>query len=174
MPSSHGSSVGTSPRGRRSSPPQPAITDARSQPLPKRFTCRSSCSLPLTRRRPSWRRSAVTAPTCTPRGATTITRRPWPRSSQATPDGLGGNSEPGTITFGFMQRFVDRIVTGSEADLKSAVLGLVEAEHLIAEAAGAAGIAALIGRRIEEVRDRHVVVIVTGSNIDRDRLKSLL
>ncbi|OLD55362.1 MAG: hypothetical protein AUI64_03755 [Acidobacteria bacterium 13_1_40CM_2_64_6] len=89
-------------------------------------------------------------------------------------DGLGGNSDPETITFGFIQRFVDRIVTVSEADLKSAVLGLVEAEHLIAEAAGAAGIAALIGRRIEEVRDRHVVVIVTGSNIDRDRLKSLL
>ncbi len=89
-------------------------------------------------------------------------------------DGLGGNSDPETITFGFIQRFVDRIVTVSEADLKSAVLGLVEAEHLIAEAAGAAGIAALIGHRIEEVRDRHVVVIVTGSNIDRDRLKSLL
>src|SRR2546425_67261 len=89
-------------------------------------------------------------------------------------DGLGGNSDPETITFGFIQRFVDRIVTVSEADLKSAVLGLVEAEHLIAEAAGAAGIAALIGRRIEEVRDRHVVVIVTGSNIDRARLASLL
>jgi len=89
-------------------------------------------------------------------------------------DGLGGNSDPETITFGFIQRFVDRIVTVSEADLRSAVLGLVEAEHLIAEAAGAAGIAALIGHRIEEVRDRHVVVIVTGSNIDRARLASLL
>src|SRR5256712_302919 len=89
-------------------------------------------------------------------------------------DGLGGNSDPETITFGFIQRFVDRIVTVSDADLKSAVLGLVEAEHLIAEAAGAAGIAAVIAHPIEQVRDRHVVVIVTGSNIDRDRLKSLL
>jgi len=32
-------------------------------------------------------------------------------------DGLGGNPDPETITFGFIQRLVDRIVTVAEADL---------------------------------------------------------
>jgi threonine dehydratase len=88
-------------------------------------------------------------------------------------DGLGGNPDPETITFGFIQRHVDRIVTVSEADLQAAVVGLVEAEHLIVEASGAAGVAALVGKRVD-VRDSRVAVIVTGSNIDRARLAGLL
>ena len=88
-------------------------------------------------------------------------------------DGLGGNPDPETITFGFIQRFVDGIVTVSEADLSAAIVGLVEAEHLIAEGAGAAATAALVGRRAE-VAGRRVVVIVSGANIDRTRLAPLL
>ena len=88
-------------------------------------------------------------------------------------DGLGGNPDPETITFGFIQRFVDRIDTVTEEDLSAAIVGLVDAEHLVAEGAGAAGVAALVGRRTE-VRGRRVAVIVTGSNIDRPRLASLL
>lgn len=88
-------------------------------------------------------------------------------------DGLGGNPDPDTITFAIIQQVVDRIVTVSEADLAGAIVGLVEAEHLIAEGAGAAATAALVGTRIE-VRDRRVAAIVSGGNIDRARLASLL
>jgi threonine dehydratase len=88
-------------------------------------------------------------------------------------DGLGGNPDPETITFGFIQQFVDRIVTVSEADLSAAIVGLVESEHLIAEGAGAAATGALVGRRAE-VAGRTVVVIVSGANIDRTRLAPLL
>jgi threonine dehydratase len=88
-------------------------------------------------------------------------------------DGLGGNPDPDTITFAFIQRLVDRIVTVSESDLAAAIVGLVEAEHLVAEGAGAAGVAALVGRHAD-VRGRRVAVIVTGSNIDRARLALLL
>ena len=88
-------------------------------------------------------------------------------------DGLGGNPDPETITFGFIQRFVDRIDTVTEDDLSAAIVGLVDAEHLIAEGAGAAAVAALVGRRAD-VRGRRVAVIVTGSNIDRARLAALL
>lgn len=88
-------------------------------------------------------------------------------------DGLGGNPDPDTITFALIQRFVDRIVTVGEDDLSAAIAGLVDAEHLIAEGAGAAATAALVGKRIE-VSGRHVAVIVSGSNIDRARLASLL
>jgi threonine dehydratase len=88
-------------------------------------------------------------------------------------DGLGGNPDPDTITFAFIQQLVDRIVTVSEADLAAAIIGLVEAEHLIAEGAGAAAPAALVGHRID-VAARHVGVIVSGGNIDRARLAALL
>ena len=89
-------------------------------------------------------------------------------------DGLGGNADPETITLAIIQQYVDRIVTVSEDDLRNAVAGLVEHEHLVAEGAGAAATAALLGRRIDDVHDRRVVVIVSGSNIDRARLAALL
>jgi threonine dehydratase len=88
-------------------------------------------------------------------------------------DGLGGNPDPETITFELVQRLVDRIVTVSEADLAAAIAGLVEFEHLVAEGAGAATTAALIGGRID-VSGRRVGVIVSGANIDRAKLANLL
>jgi len=88
-------------------------------------------------------------------------------------DGLGGNPDPDTITFELIRQFVDRIVLVSERDLAAAVVGLVEEEHVIAEGAGAAATAAVVGRRVD-VAGRRVAVIVTGSNIDRARLAALL
>jgi threonine dehydratase len=88
-------------------------------------------------------------------------------------DGLGGNPDPETITFAMIQRLVDRIVTVSEADVAAAIVGLVETEHVIAEGAGAAATAALLGRRVD-VSGRDVGVVVSGANIDRARLQSLL
>jgi threonine dehydratase len=88
-------------------------------------------------------------------------------------DGLGGNPDPETITFDFIQRFVDRIVTVSEDDLAWAIAGLVEFEHVIAEGAGAAAVAAIVGRRAT-LSGRRVGAIVSGSNIDRGRLVEIL
>jgi threonine dehydratase len=88
-------------------------------------------------------------------------------------DGLGGNPDPETITFEYIQRLVDRIETVSEADLAAAVAGLVAYEHVVAEGAGAAATAALIGRRVD-VRGKRVGVVVSGSNIDRTRLAAVL
>jgi len=88
-------------------------------------------------------------------------------------DGLGGNPDPETITFAMIQRCVDRIVTVSEPDLSAAIVGLIEKEHVVAEGAGAAATAAIVGRRVD-VSGRRVVVVVSGANIDRKRLASLL
>ena len=88
-------------------------------------------------------------------------------------DGLGGNPDPQTITFAFIQRLVDRIVTVSEDDLRAAIVGLVEREHLIAEGAGAAAVAAVVGSRID-VAGRRTAVIVSGANIDGARLAELI
>ena len=88
-------------------------------------------------------------------------------------DGLGGNPDPDTITFGLIKDLVDRIETVTEDDLTAAIAGLVEHEHLVAEGAGAAAVAALVGGRVE-VQGRRVAAIVSGSNIDRARLAALL
>jgi threonine dehydratase len=88
-------------------------------------------------------------------------------------DGLGGNPDPETITFEPIQRLVDTIVTVSEPDLEAAVTGLVAAEHLITEGAGAAATAAIVGRRVD-LSGRRVAAIVSGANIDRERLAGLL
>ena len=88
-------------------------------------------------------------------------------------DGLGGNPDPGTLTFDFIQRLVERIVTVSEPDLAAAVVGLIESEHVIAEGAGAAATAAVVGTRIE-LEGKRVVAVVSGGNIDRTRLAALL
>jgi len=88
-------------------------------------------------------------------------------------DGLGGNPDPETITFDLIRRLVDEIVTVSEDDLAAAVRGLVASEHVIAEGAGAAATAAIVGRRVS-VERRHVAVVVSGSNIDPGRLARLL
>ncbi|HEY7291333.1 MAG TPA: threonine/serine dehydratase [Vicinamibacterales bacterium] len=88
-------------------------------------------------------------------------------------DGLGGNPDPETMTFSLIQRFVDEVTTVTEADIARAIAGLVEFEHLVAEGAGAVGVAALLAAGL----DRHhgqVVTIVSGSNIDRSRLQAVL
>ena len=88
-------------------------------------------------------------------------------------DGLGGNPDPETITFAYIQRVVDRIAIVSEDDLRRSVVGLVEREHVIAEGAGAAAPAAILMKRVD-VTGKRVAAIVSGANIDRARLASLL
>ncbi|HEV3056712.1 MAG TPA: threonine/serine dehydratase [Vicinamibacterales bacterium] len=88
-------------------------------------------------------------------------------------DGLAGNPDPDTITFGMIQRFVDDIATVTEDDITQAIVGLVESEHLIVEGAGAVGVAALLtGRALS--RSGRMAVVLSGSNIDGVRLARLL
>ena len=87
-------------------------------------------------------------------------------------DGLAGNMDPGTITFDYVQQFVDRVVLTPERVIEDAIRGLVTHEHLVAEGAGAATAAALCnGLR---PRGTHVAIVVSGSNIDANRLAAVL
>ncbi len=88
-------------------------------------------------------------------------------------DGLGGNPDPDTITWPIIQRVVDDIVIVDEENLQAAILALVEHEHVIAEGAGAAAVAAVAADQAA-VEGRHVAAVVTGANIDGARLASLL
>jgi threonine dehydratase len=80
-------------------------------------------------------------------------------------DGLVGNLEPGSTTFGLVGRYVDRLVSIGEAELRQAIRGLASEEHLMTEGAGATATAAVLSRRAVEPGQR-AAVLVTGANID--------
>jgi threonine dehydratase len=87
-------------------------------------------------------------------------------------DGLTGNLDPDTITFDIVKGVVDEIVVVDEPLLREALAGVVTHEHLVIEGAAAAGVAAILGKRVQ-LRG-NVAVILTGANIDADRLTQAL
>ena len=87
-------------------------------------------------------------------------------------DGLGGNLDPDSMTFDIIRRLVARIVLVSEAELKDAIGGVAREERLIVEGAGAAATAAVLSGKAGGARK--IVTILSGANIDLDKLKALL
>jgi len=87
-------------------------------------------------------------------------------------DGLGGNVDPETITWPVIRDLVDRIVVVPEQDVRQTVRALLAEDHLVAEGAGVAAIAAAAGRA--DIDGRRAAVLLTGANIDLDRLRALL
>ena len=88
-------------------------------------------------------------------------------------DGLTGNLDPDTITFDIVRRVVDRIDVVEEDELRRGIVGALGNEHLVIEGAAAAGLAALTSGRLD-VKGKRVVTILTGANIDAERLKDLV
>jgi threonine dehydratase len=88
-------------------------------------------------------------------------------------DGLAGNLDPDTATFDIVQRHVRGIVTVGESDLRAAMRGIVERERLVAEGAGAVGVAALLAGKIRS-SGRRVAVVLSGANVDTEVLRVVL
>jgi len=88
-------------------------------------------------------------------------------------DGLTGNLDPDSMTFELVRDTVQRIVTVSEEELARAVRGLAAYDHLIVEGAGGAAIAAIQAGKCDGDRGP-TVAVVSGANIDLDRLVQVL
>ena len=88
-------------------------------------------------------------------------------------DGLAGNLDSDTVTFAIVEQQVQSIVTVEEAELRHAMRGVVEHEHLIAEGAGAVGIAALLDGKIPAA-GRCVAIVLSGANVDLEVLRQIL
>jgi threonine dehydratase len=86
---------------------------------------------------------------------------------------LSGNLDPDTVTFDIVRRLVGRIALVSERQLRDTIGGLVREERLITEGAGAATAAAILSGAVE-TRSRRTAVILSGANIDLDKLKTLI
>jgi len=87
-------------------------------------------------------------------------------------DGLTGNLDPDTITLDIVREVVDEIVVVEEDDLRRGLAAIVTNEHLVIEGAAAAGPAALIAGKVNV--EGNVAVILSGANIDADRLVDVL
>ena len=81
---------------------------------------------------------------------------------------------PGDITFAHAQKFVDDIVTVSDAEIKAAIRQLLQSEKQVAEGAGAAATAAVMHEKINGLQGKKVAVIISGGNIDLDKLAGVL
>src|SRR4029079_9735368 len=83
-------------------------------------------------------------------------------------DGLTGNLDPETITLDIVRAVVDDIAVVDEDEIRDALASVVENENLIVEGAAATGPAAIVGQKMRLTGN--VAVILTGANIDTDRL----
>jgi threonine dehydratase len=78
-------------------------------------------------------------------------------------DGLAA-SAPGKLTLELAQRYVDEVVLVQDAELLRAIRLLFEWEHLLAEPAGAAALAALL-YHYSPAPNEKVVAILSGANV---------
>lgn len=62
--------------------------------------------------------------------------------------------------------FAPRMVSVREEEMPLAMLRLAEAERYIVEGSAAAGLAALMGDELKDLKDKTVVLLLTGGNID--------
>lgn len=92
---------------------------------------------------------------------------------QTLADGLGGNVAADTRTWPYIRDLVETIAAVSEDDLRAGIRGLFGNEHLVAEGAGIAAVAAIAARRVD-IAGRRAAVVVSGANIDSGRLVACL
>jgi len=73
-------------------------------------------------------------------------------------------ARPGDITFEFVRRYVDEIVTVTDDEIAAAIVMLLERTKLVVEPAGAAGVAALLSGKVKPTGP--TATILSGGNID--------
>ena len=88
-------------------------------------------------------------------------------------DGLGGNLEPGSVTFALVRDHVDAVVCSPERAIEDAIRVLASSAGVVAEGAAACAAAAVLAGRVG-ADDGPVVLLVTGRNIARARLAEIL
>ncbi len=78
---------------------------------------------------------------------------------------------PGDLTYAFCRKYLDDVVTVSEMEIMSALLSLIEKHKLVAEGAGVLSLAALPKLKM---RNKKVVPIISGGNIDISTISALI
>lgn len=81
---------------------------------------------------------------------------------------------PGKLTIPIIKEFVDEIVEVSEEEIARAIFFCVQNNRLVVEGAGAAGLAALLAKKIKVKANDTVCAVLCGGNIDPNLLTRIL
>ena len=81
--------------------------------------------------------------------------------------------KPGENTFRYVSEYVDEVALVSDDEVSSAILALIEKQKMIAEGAGATAVAAIMFDKFN-LRDKRVVAVVSGGNIDVTSLSRVI
>jgi threonine dehydratase len=99
----------------------------------------------------------------------------WPaeKTSRTIADGLRTQSV-GQRNFAHIQRFVDGVITVTEAEIRAAMRAIVAVARLVPEPSGAVATAALLFHANELPEYRKAVAVVSGGNVDPAQLAEVL
>lgn len=92
---------------------------------------------------------------------------------QTIADGIAVKS-PGKLTLPIIQKYVDEVVEVSEEEIARAIYFCVQNNRLVVEGAGAAGLAALLAKKVAVTPDDTVCAVLCGGNIDANLLARVL
>ncbi len=70
------------------------------------------------------------------------------------------------VTLEYALKNVDKIVSVDDEEIASAILYLLEKQKLVVEGAGAVGVAALLHHKLDEYKNKNVVIVLSGGNMD--------
>ncbi|MEP6904212.1 MAG: threonine ammonia-lyase [Actinomycetota bacterium] len=81
---------------------------------------------------------------------------------------------PGEKTLPIIKEYVDEIVEVTEEEIARGIYHCIQNNHLVVEGAGAAGVAALLAKKIKVKPDDTVCTVLCGGNIDANLLTRVL
>lgn len=93
--------------------------------------------------------------------------------AQTIADGIAVK-RPGEITLKIIDEYVDEVVEVTEEEIARAIYHCVQSSRLVVEGAGAAGVAALLAKKIKINPDDMVCAVLCGGNIDGNLLARVL
>ncbi|PLV59093.1 threonine ammonia-lyase [Thermotoga sp. KOL6] len=80
--------------------------------------------------------------------------------------------KPGDLTFEIIKKYVDEMILVNEEEIADAILFLLEQAKVVAEGAGAVGVAALLNRL--DVKGKKVAIVISGGNIDVNMIDRII
>ena len=91
-------------------------------------------------------------------------RRLTVRGKATVADGIAVGT-PGRLTLPLVRQYVDELVVVEEAEITQAMMLVLERGKLLVEGAGAVGLAAVLGGKVQ-IAGKKVAVVLSGGNVD--------